>query len=68
MWRWIDNYGSGIELKYGTTYKADVGYKIYEKSSSQVPREVGTGAPIEITWMAASSLTLAFAFFFVHLF
>ena len=59
VWRWIDNYGSGLELKYGSTYTADVGYKVYEKSTSKVPREEGTGRPIEITWMAASSLLIA---------
>ena len=59
VWRFVDNFDSGIDIKYGIPYVADVGYKIYDNRDAKSPAEQGHGRPIEIIWMHATSLSTA---------
>ena len=59
VWRFNENFDSGIDIKYGTPYVAQVGYKIYDSKDAKSPEEEGIGRPIEIIWMHAASLSTA---------
>ena len=57
-WRVRNAPDDAIEVKYGTPYTVRSGYKIYESATSWFPTPVGTGEPVEMTFMIDGATSL----------